>query len=322
MDLNWTFLALRNFPVDPPLLAAPLSSPISRLLLPVQDLQVTLLFLHLPKTSPGFPGIPKAGTHVLYPIPESSSNSPSITATSSSSLATLSNLFLPSFLTQRPHSCIHPASKVGLADEMSPHQAEGVQSDTPQFQYFQEDCAFSSPFWKDEGSASQLTFDPQEAERSSHQETKEVPVDQKGLNQCSLSYICEKLEYLQSAENQDSFANLSVQRLYGRRCLFLCPPHALQESAESWMAFHDENSGEEEHDVFSSVGANFQSLTWRNFANVLWEGLEKPFKELQSIHTAGFLNPKLRTLVWQENPMPEDWTCLTQKKGNTILRQK
>ena len=61
-----------------------------------------------------------------------------------------------------------------------------------------------------------------------------------------------------------------------RRCLFLCPPHALQESAKSRMVFDDENSREEEHDVFSSVGANFsKSLTWRNFANVLWEGVRK-----------------------------------------------
>ncbi|KAB0379995.1 hypothetical protein FD755_007779 [Muntiacus reevesi] len=234
------------------------------------------------KDFPGFPGIPKAGAHVLYPIPESSSNSPLVTATGSSSLATK-----PTCFSQAPlpsdHSCIHPASKVGLADEMSPHQAEGFQSDTPQFQYFREDCAFSSPFWKDEGSASQLTFDPPGSRKIFPSRDREVPVDQKGLNQCSFNYICEKLEYLQSAENQDSFGNLSMQCLYAEDAASSFVPHMLFRSQPkagwSFMMRIPEKKN-----MMSSRqwGPIFLKVLPGGILQMYYEkGLEKPFKELQ-----------------------------------------
>ncbi|XP_036729730.1 stonin-1 [Balaenoptera musculus] len=242
------------------------------------------------KDFPGFPGIPKAGTHVLYPIPESASNSPLIPGAGSSLLPTKPTCLSHASLLS-DHSCIHPAPKVGLPDEMSPHQAEslGFQSDTPQFQYFQEDCAFSSPFWKDEGSASQLTFDPPGSRKMVPSRDKEMPIDQKGLNQCSLNYICEKLEHLQSAENQESFGNLSTQYLYAEDAASSFVPHMLFRSQPkagwSFMLRIPEKKN-----MMSSRqwGPIFLKVLPGGILQMYYEkGLEKPFKELQ-------LNPYCR----------------------------
>ncbi|XP_039101861.1 stonin-1 [Hyaena hyaena] len=234
------------------------------------------------KDFPGIPGIPKAGTHMLYPIPESSSNSaltipgagPSLLPTKP---ACLSHASLPS-----DHSCTHPGPKV---EEVSPPQAEslGFQSDNPQFQYFREDCAFSSPFWKDEGSTSQFTFDPPGSRKMYPSRDKEMPIDQKSLNQCSLSYICEKLEHLQSAENQDSYGNLSMQSVYAEDTASAFVPHTLFRSQPkpgwSFMLRIPEKKN-----MMSSRqwGPIFLKVLPGGILQMYYEkGLEKPFKELQ-----------------------------------------
>uniref|UniRef100_A0A3Q2H017 Stonin-1 n=1 Tax=Equus caballus TaxID=9796 RepID=A0A3Q2H017_HORSE len=234
---------------------------------------------------PGIPGIPKTGTHVLYPIPESSSNSPlTIPGAGSSLLPTkptcLSHASLPN-----DHSCTHPAPKVGSPNENSPHQAEslGLQNNAPQFQYFREDCAFSSPFWKDEGSASQFTFDPPGSRKMFPSKDKEMPIDQKSLNQCSLNYICEKLEHLQSAENQDSLGNLSMKCLCAEDTASSFVPHTLFRSQPktgwSFMLRIPEKKN-----MMSSRqwGPIFLKVVPGGILQMYYEqGLEKPFKELQ-----------------------------------------
>ncbi|XP_062934196.1 stonin-1 isoform X1 [Cynocephalus volans] len=237
------------------------------------------------KDFPGILGIPKAGTHVLYPIPESSSNSPLTTPGAGSSLlptkpTCLSHDFLPS-----DHSCTHPAPKVSLPDEISPLQAEslGFQSDAPQFQYFREDCAFSSPFWKDEDSATPFTFDPSGSRKTLSVRDKEMPIDQKSLNKCSLNYICEKLEHLQSAENQDSLGNLSMQCPYAEDTVSSFVPHVLFRSQPkagwSFMLRIPEKKN-----MMSSRqwGPIFLKVLPGGVLQMYYEkGLEKPFKELQ-----------------------------------------
>ncbi|XP_049507414.1 stonin-1 [Neofelis nebulosa] len=237
------------------------------------------------KDFPGIPGIPKAGTHMLYPIPESSSNSPLTISGAGSSLlpskpTCLSHASLPS-----DHSCTHPAPKVGLLEEVSPPQAEslGFQSDTPQFQYFREDCAFSSPFWKDEGSASQFIFDPSGSRKAYPPRDKEMPIDQKSLNQCSLNYICEKLEHLQSAENQDSYGNLSMQSLYGEdTASSFVPPMLFRSQPKPGWSFMLRIP--EKKNMMSSRqwGPIFLKVLPGGILQMYYEkGLEKPFKELQ-----------------------------------------
>ncbi|XP_035925107.1 stonin-1 isoform X1 [Halichoerus grypus] len=237
------------------------------------------------KDFPGFPGVPKAGTHMLYPIPESSSNSPLTTPGADSSLLStkptcLSHAFLPS-----DHSGTHPAPRVGLPDEIGPPQAEslGFQSDAPKFQYFREDCAFSSPFWKDEGGASQFAFDPSGSRKMYPSRDKEVPLDQKSLNQGSLNYICEKLEHLQSAEEQDPCGNLSVQCLYAEDTASSFVPQTLFRSQPkpgwSFMLRIPEKKN-----MMSSRqwGPIFLKVLPGGILQMYYEkGLEKPFKELQ-----------------------------------------
>lgn len=161
---------------------------------------------------------------MLYPIPELSSNSPLTAPGTDSSVLPAKPTCLPHASLPSEHSCTHPAPKVSLAEEILPPQAE---SDTLQFQYFREDCAFSSPFWKDEGSASQFTFDPPGSRKMLPPRDREMPIDQKSLNQCSLNYICEKLEHLQSAENEDSLRNLSMPCLYAGDIASSFVPHTL-----------------------------------------------------------------------------------------------
>ncbi|XP_020032517.2 stonin-1 [Castor canadensis] len=230
------------------------------------------------KDFPGFPGIPKAGTHVLYPIPESS-NSPLTAGTSSSLTPTKPTAFLPS-----DHSCTPPAPKVGPPQD-TPRQADslGVQTDAPWFQYFREDCAFSNPFWKDGGSSSQFAFDPPGSRKPFLSRDKEMPLDQKSLNKCSLSYICEKLEHLQSAENQDPLGNLSMQRPYAEDSASSFVPSTLfrsqPKSGWSFMLRIPEKKN-----MMSSRqwGPIFLKVLPGGILQMYYEqGLEKPFKELQ-----------------------------------------
>ncbi|XP_012659458.1 stonin-1 [Otolemur garnettii] len=238
------------------------------------------------KDFPGIPGIPKAGTHLLYPIPESSSNSPLTTpGAGSSSLPTkptcLSQAFLPS-----GHPCTYPAPKVGLPDETSSHQAEslGFQSDNaPQFQYFQEDCAFSSPFWKGEGSVFQFTFDPPGSRKIFSSRDKEILIDQKSLNKCSLNYICEKLEHLQSTENQDSPGSLSMRHVCAQDTASSFVPRALFRSQPK-VGWSFMLRIPEKKNMMSSRqwGPIFLKVLPGGILQMYYEqGLEKPFKELQ-----------------------------------------
>ncbi|KFO18459.1 stonin-1 isoform X2 [Fukomys damarensis] len=237
------------------------------------------------KDFPGFPGIPKVGTHVLYPIPESSANSTLTPAGASSSLLSakptcLSQAFLPNDL-----SCTIPAAAVGLPDELCPQQAEnaGVQSDASQFPYFQEACAFSSPFWKEECCASQFAFDPSRSRKTISPRDKGMPMDQKSLNKCSLNYICEKLEHLQSAENQDPLGSVSMQCPYAEDSASSFVPHTLFRSQPkagwSFMLRIPEKKN-----MMSSRqwGPIFLKVLPGGILQMYYEkGLEKPFKELQ-----------------------------------------
>ncbi|XP_007531672.2 stonin-1 [Erinaceus europaeus] len=249
------------------------------------------------KDFPGFPGIPKAGTHVLYPIPEASANSPLTPGAGSPLLPTKPSCFSQASLPSG-NSYTHPAPKVGLPDEINPPQAanQGFPSETSQFQYFQEDCAFSSPFWKDEGSsASQLTFDHSVSRKTFLPREKDMPIDQKSLNQCSLSYICEKLEHLQSAENQDSLENLPMQCLYAKNTPSSFVPQKLFRSpTQTGWSFMLRIP--EKKNMMSSRqwGPIFLKVLPGGILQMYYEkGLEKPFKELQLDPYCRLSEPKI-----------------------------
>lgn len=236
------------------------------------------------KDFPGFPGIPKAGTHVLYPIPECSSSSPP-TAAGAPTCPPLAS-------SPSDHSCTQLASKAALADGASPQR---VRSEPLQFEYFQDDCAFSNPFWKDEGSSSHFPFDSLASRKPFSPRDKEVPIDQKSLNQCSLSYICEKLEHLQSAETQDPVGNLSLQSSYSGDTISSFVPHTLFRSQPkagwSFMLRIPEKKN-----MMSSRqwGPIFLKVLPGGVLQMFYEkGLEKPFKEFQLDPHCRLSEPKL-----------------------------
>ncbi|XP_036291152.1 stonin-1-like isoform X1 [Pipistrellus kuhlii] len=253
------------------------------------------------KDFPGIPGFPKAGTHVLYPIPELSSNNPLTTPAADSSLVSTKPTCVPHASLPKDHSCTPPVPKVGLPDEVNPPQAEslGFQSEAPQFQYFQEDCAFSSPFWKEGGSASQFTFDPPGSKKGFPSRDKEMPIDQKSLNQCSLNYICKKLEHLQSVEDQDSFGSLPMQCLDAEDTGSSFVPHTLFRSQPkpgwSFMLRIPEKKN-----MMSSRqwGPIFLKVLPGGILQMYYEkGLEKPFKELQLDSQCRLSEPKLENFT-------------------------
>uniref|UniRef100_A0A8C6R612 Stonin-1 n=1 Tax=Nannospalax galili TaxID=1026970 RepID=A0A8C6R612_NANGA len=235
------------------------------------------------KDFPGFPGIPKAGTHVLYPIPECSSSSPLTAAGAGSSLLPTKPTCLPHTLPPNDHSSTQLTPKAGLSDDTSPQQAESPQDQSEHFQYFQDDCAFSNPFWKEKVSASQFTSDTLTSRKPFSPRDKETLADQKSLNQCSLSYICEKLEHLQSVETQDPLGNLSMQDPYAGDAVSSFVPQTLFRSQP--------NAGwsfmlriPEKKNMMSSRqwGPIFLRVLPGGILQMYYEqGLEKPFKEFQ-----------------------------------------
>lgn len=248
------------------------------------------------KDFPGFPGIPKAGTHVLYPIPESSLNSPLSTGSllSPTKPTCVSHAFSPS-----EHSDAHPAPRGGLTYETSPHQADSqeCQSDAPQFRYSHEDCAFSSPFWKDEGGAPQVSLDLPGSRKTFSSRDKEMPIDQKSLNKCSLNYICEKLEHLQSAENQESLGDLSVRCLNAEDAASSFVPRALFRSQpKAGWAFMLRIP--EKKNVMSSRqwGPIYLKVLPGGILQMYYEkGLERPFRELQLDPQCRLSEPKVES---------------------------
>lgn len=221
---------------------------------------------------------------MLYPIPECSSSSPP-TAAGAPTCPPLAS-------SPSDHSCTQLASKAALADGASPQR---VQSEPLQFEYFQDDCAFSNPFWKDEGSSSHFPFDSLASRKPFSPRDKEVPIDQKSLNQCSLSYICEKLEHLQSAETQDPVGNLSLQSSYSGDTISSFVPHTLFRSQPkagwSFMLRIPEKKN-----MMSSRqwGPIFLKVLPGGVLQMFYEkGLEKPFKEFQLDPHCRLSEPKL-----------------------------
>uniref|UniRef100_A0A8C5KWF5 Stonin-1 n=1 Tax=Jaculus jaculus TaxID=51337 RepID=A0A8C5KWF5_JACJA len=238
---------------------------------------------------PGFPGIPKAGTHVLYPIPECSSSSPVSTSGGDSSLLPTKPTCLPS-----DHSCMPPSVPVGLPDDISSPQQAGspwVQGEALQFQDFQEDCAFSNPFWRDEARGSRLPSDPPPSRKASSSRDKEVPVDQKSLNKCSLNYICERLEHLQASENgEDPPGNASAKGLASG---FV--PHTLFRSQPKAGWFFMLRIPERKSVMSSRQwGPIFLKVLPGGILQMYYEkGLEKPFRELQLDPQCRLSEPKV-----------------------------
>ncbi|XP_052042544.1 stonin-1 [Apodemus sylvaticus] len=236
------------------------------------------------KDFPGFPGIPKAGTHVLYPIPECSSSCPPTTA---GGAGPPSSLTKPT-CSPSVHSHTQLTPTLGLTEDASPQRAP---SEARPFEYFQDDCAFSNPFWKDEGGASRFPLD---SRKPFSPKDKEVPIDQKSLNQCSLHYICEKLEHLQSAETQGPLGNMSMQNPYAGDTVSFVPHTLFRSQPKDGWSFMLRIP--EKKNMMSSRqwGPIFLKVLPGGILQMYYErGLEKPFKEFQLDPHCRLSEPKL-----------------------------
>lgn len=244
------------------------------------------------KDFPGFPGIPKAGTHVLYPIPECSSSSAPTTAGGVGPPLLLTkpdcspHVSLPS-----SHSHTQPTPTVGFTEDAGPQR---VQSEARQFEYFQDHCAFSNPFWKDEGSASPFPLDSLASRKPFSPKDKEVPIGHKSLTQCSLDYICEKLEHLHSAETQDPLGDLSMQDPYAGDTVSFVPHSLFRSQPRAGWSFMLRIP--EKKNMMSSRqwGPIFLKVLPGGILQMYYEkGLEKPFKEFQLDPHCRLSEPKL-----------------------------
>ncbi|GAB1301402.1 Stonin-1 [Apodemus speciosus] len=244
------------------------------------------------KDFPGFPGIPRAGTHVLYPIPECSSSCvPTIAGGAGSPLSLTKPTCPPQASLPSGHSHTQLTPTHSLTEDASPQR---VQSEARPFQYFQDDCAFSNPFWKDEGDASQFPLDALASRKPFSPKDKEVPIDQKSLNQCSLHYICEKLEHLQSAETQGPLGNMSMQNPYAGDTVSFVPHTLFRSQPKAGWSFMLRIP--EKKNMMSSRqwGPIFLKVLPGGILQMYYEkGLEKPFKEFQLDPHCRLSEPKL-----------------------------
>nr|XP_021395862.1 stonin-1 [Lonchura striata domestica]XP_021395863.1 stonin-1 [Lonchura striata domestica] len=252
---------------------------------------------------PGNPCIPKSGIHMLYPIPEWPSNvNPSPSPGICSSLASQK----PSSLPLNPSPNDHPGKTLvsKSADEGSPNPPGSCEELTPgQFPYFHSDCAFSSPFWKEECS---LSMSPANVsmhrkdnglDRSGcHPREKETCHDQKSLNQGSFSYICERLEHLQ-ADSCEAMENPSTSSTHAWHRLSPTVPHSLfrNQKSDGWPFML---RIPEKKNMMSSRqwGPIYLSVLAGGVLQMYYEkGLEKPFKEFQLQPQCKLSEPKLES---------------------------
>lgn len=124
-----------------------------------------------------------------------------------------------------------------------------------------------------------------------------MPIDQKSLNKCSLNYICEKLEHLQSAENQESLGDLSVRCLNAEDAASSFVPRSLFRSQpKAGWAFMLRIP--EKKNVMSSRqwGPIYLKVLPGGILQMYYEkGLERPFRELQLDPQCRLSEPKVES---------------------------
>ncbi|XP_062427688.1 stonin-1 isoform X1 [Rhea pennata] len=250
---------------------------------------------------PGSPCIPKPGIHILYPIPEWPSKDnflPSPGVFSSLTSQKLSSPPMNTLTDDNPVKILVSKS----TDEGNPNLQERcgeLEELSERFPYFQSDCAFSSPFWK-EGcslSTSPPNANAQRKDRNvCHSKEKETCHDQKSLNQGSFSYICERLEHLQT-DSSDSVGSLPAASTHAWHNLSSAVAHGLFRSrkADGWPFML---RIPEKKNMMSSRqwGPIYLKVLAGGILQMYYEkGLEKPFKELQLQPHCKLSEPKLES---------------------------
>lgn len=258
-----------------------------------------------PLTTPTreYPGIQKHGIHVLYPIPEwpPNTNLPSPGVCSSLASQKPSSLLLTNDGSVK--TSVSKSVDEGNADLQGGCDKSEESSAVGQFPYFQTDCGFSSPFWK-EGcslSTSPANINVYRKDKvldkgTCHSTEKEICHDQKSLNQGSFSYICERLEHLQ-ADGSDAVGSLPISSSHEWHKDSSAVPHGLFRSrkADGWPFML---RIPEKKNMMSSRqwGPIYLRVLAGGILQMYYEkGLEKPFKEFQLQPHCKLSEPKLES---------------------------
>ncbi|KAJ7341260.1 hypothetical protein JRQ81_005153 [Phrynocephalus forsythii] len=248
------------------------------------------------KEYPASPYFPKSGVHHLYPIPELSPNANlPLDGTSSEKRTDVS---------QTEHhsdfSVLVPTNGASATYEENSETLENALESQRFFQYVQNDCAFSSPFWFEHStSVSSPTFDMQMSSSLEKDccssKALDGLTDQKSLNQGSFSYICEKLENLQtdSSDNERSLTGMAC--MYAEDCVPSSIPHSLFSSQrkDGWPFML---RIPEKKNMMSSRqwGPIYLRILPGGILQMYYEkGLEKPFKEFQLQPFCRLSEPKI-----------------------------
>ncbi|KFV75250.1 Stonin-1 [Struthio camelus australis] len=254
---------------------------------------------------PGSPCIPKAGIHILYPVPEWPSKgsflpSPGVCASLTSQK--LSSLPVNTLTDDNPVKILVSKSK----DEGNPNLQESCDElgePSERFPYFQDDCAFSSPFWKDGCllSTSAPNVNTQRKDKAldrnvCHSKEKETCHDQKSLTQGSFSYVCERLEHLQT-DSSDTVGRLPAASAHVWHNLSSAIAHGLfrSQKADGWPFML---RIPEKKNMMSSRqwGPIYLKVLAGGILQMYYEkGLEKPFKEFQLQPHCKLSEPKLES---------------------------
>ncbi|XP_021246336.1 stonin-1 isoform X1 [Numida meleagris] len=252
---------------------------------------------------PGSPCTQKHGIHVLYPIPEwpSNTNLPSSGVCSSLASQKPSSLLLTNDSSVK--TSVSKSVDEGNTDLQGSCDKSEESSAMGQFPYFQTDCGFSSPFWKEGYSISTSPAnlnayrkDKMLDKGTCHSKEKEICHDQKSLNQGSFSYICERLEHLQ-ADGSDAVGSLPTSSSYEWHKESPAVPHSLFRSrkADGWPFML---RIPEKKNMMSSRqwGPIYLRVLAGGVLQMYYEkGLEKPFKEFQLQPHCKLSEPKLES---------------------------
>ncbi|XP_075719305.1 stonin-1 [Rhinoderma darwinii] len=244
------------------------------------------------KDSPSTPCTPKQGSFNLYPISESPQSHHYIFEGSTP-------------LTDNQTLTISPPVDTNDSNQNpSPYKSNNSLGHFSVFHLddSQNSCAFSSPFWNNDATSSKdlcttaesHTREKKPAKQEYNISEKEGSNNQKSLNQCSFSYVCERLQHLKidppdnlkhqpvCAESKSpSFIPQSLfrsQRIDGWPFMLRIPEKKNMMSSRQW-------------------GPIYLKVVSGGILQMYYEkGLEKPFKEFQLHQFCRLSEPKLENL--------------------------
>ncbi|KAL8185144.1 UNVERIFIED_CONTAM: Stonin-1 [Gekko kuhli] len=249
------------------------------------------------KDYPVSPCFLKSGVHLLYSIPELSSNiDVPLAGPSSQKLSGIS--WTEDYSnTSVPKST---DSAKAVQQEVSNKLEESVETQTF-FQHIQNDCAFSSPFWSEDPLAvSSSTCDVHRKDvrlekNTCYPKEKEVLSDQKSVNQGSFHYICKRLEHLQINTSNDDRTLTAMPCMYrGDDSSSFIPQSLFRNRRKDGWPFMLRIP--EKKNMMSSRqwGPIYLRVLPGGILQMYYEkGLEKPFKEFQLQPFCKLSDPKL-----------------------------